>query len=200
MDLLGKLNPLLKEWSMNEESIIKELKKGNSKVLRHVYAHLNAVTSYVTKNSGAIEDGHDVFQEAVLAFYRNAVKPEFQLTSSIGTYLYAISRRIWLNKLRQKKVKIIDSEMDQDFTLVETFEFELPQFSSPDLGQKIRKILDEVGGTCREILQLFYFRRLSLEEIKEQLAYRSSQVVRQQKYRCIKKIKDKVSKTPSLIQ
>ncbi|MEO9801745.1 MAG: sigma-70 family RNA polymerase sigma factor [Reichenbachiella sp.] len=185
---------------MTEANIIKELKNGNTSVLKHVYVHLNTVTSFVTKNSGSREDGHDIFQETVIVFHRNAIKEEFLLTSSIGTYLFAIGRRMWLNQLRRKKIKIADSEIDQDLTAVETFEFELPQFSSPDLGQKIHKILDEVGDTCKEILQLFYFKKLNLEAIKERLAYRSSQVVRQQKYRCLKKIRDKVSKMPTLIQ
>lgn len=184
---------------MTEEHIIRELRQGNSKVLKQVYVHLNTITSYVMKNSGTAEDGHDVFQETVIVFYRNVVKPEFKLTSAIGTYLYAIGRRVWLNKLRANKMKLVDETKVEERALIEAFEFELPEYASPDLGQKLNHLLDQLGETCKEILQLFYFKKLNLEAIKDKLAYGSSQVVRQQKYRCIKKVRDQIAKEPNLI-
>lgn len=185
---------------MTEEQLLIELRSGNSHVLREVYVHLNSVTSYVTKNSGTVEDGHDVFQEAVIVFYRNALKEDFKLTSTIGTYLYAVGKRVWLNKLRKKsKMRLVSSTENDDTSAVEAFEYELPEFASPDLGKRINDLLADLGEKCTEILQMFYFKKMNLDAIKEKLSYNSSQVVRQQKYRCLKKIREKVSGTPNLI-
>lgn len=187
-----------KVMAMNEENIIRELKSGNSSILKHVYIHLDSITSFVSNNSGTLEDGHDIFQETLIVFHRNVIKKDFHLSVSIKTYLYAISKRMWMNRLRKNKLDFtsIDSERDQG--RIESFEFELPEEASPDLSQQIDLLLDELGGTCKDILQLFYYKKLGLEEIKNQLAYSSSQVVKQQKYRCIKRMREKLMTTTNL--
>ncbi|MGL1885514.1 MAG: sigma-70 family RNA polymerase sigma factor [Reichenbachiella sp.] len=180
---------------MTEENIIKELKRGNSSVLKYVYVHLNAVHSFVIKNSGGMEDGNDIFQEAVIVFYKNSIKTDFILSSSIKTYLIAIARRLWLKKLRDEKQQYVSIADGVDLTLVDHFEFELPQPHKMNQSEEIQQALNQIGDTCQNILKLFYFNKLSLERIREKLDYSSVQVVRQQKYRCLKKIKGVIKST-----
>jgi len=177
---------------MIEADIIKELKSGNSRVLKHVYQHLDLIVSYVKKNSGTTDDAHDLFQDAVIVFHRNVVKEEFELTSSISTYLFGICRRMWYNKLKAKNKMAIDTFEMEDNEQIESFEYELPLSQDVELIDRIDKALEDLGEPCKSLLQMFYFKKLSQEQIKEELDYNSSQVVRQQKYRCLKRIREKL--------
>lgn len=178
--------------SMNDEDLIRELKKGDTRVLRYVYVHLEMIISFVNKNSGTTEDAHDLFQEAVIVFHRNAIKEEFKLTAAISTYLYSICRRMWFNNLKKKKKESNGLSSFEGYDSIEFFEFELPQSADMELTDRIDKALNELGEPCKSLLQLYYYKRLSQEQIKEELDYNSSQVVRQQKYRCLKRIREKL--------
>jgi RNA polymerase sigma factor (sigma-70 family) len=54
---------------------------------------------------------------------------------------------------------------------------------------KMQLALEELGGKCREILYLFYYRGFSLEEIVEKLGYSNKDVAKSQKSRCLKSLK-----------
>lgn len=173
---------------MTDQEIVEHLKDGNSTVLKHVYVHLELIETFVIKNSGSIHDARDLFQDAVMVFYKNVVKHDFVLSSAISTYLYGIARRMWLNQLRDKK-KIVDHLDHGEVSSVSAFDFKLEN-EPGELADRIEGIVNDMGETCRAILHMFYFQKLSQDQIRDKLSYNSSQVVRQQKYRCLKKIKE----------
>ncbi|MEP3387388.1 MAG: sigma-70 family RNA polymerase sigma factor [Reichenbachiella sp.] len=178
---------------MSDNQIIEELKIGNHEILRHVYEHLTSVESFVLNNSGTIHDAHDIFQEALIIFHRNVLRDEFQLTSTIRTYINAISRKMWLKKIRDKKMLMVNLDQLESHYSIEAFEFELAEVQSPELHEILIALLNNMGETCKEILQLFYFKKMGLESIKKKLGYATSQVVRQQKYRCLQKMRKSIS-------
>ena len=53
-----------------------ELKKGNNRVLAELYKVFPMIKKYVLKNGGDQEDAKDLFQNAVLIFYRNLQKQD----------------------------------------------------------------------------------------------------------------------------
>jgi RNA polymerase sigma factor (sigma-70 family) len=61
------------------------------------------------------------------------------------------------------------------------------------LEQKLlNTFFKKLGKKCREMLILFYSRGLSVEEIAEYANYTNSSVVRSQKSRCIKKLREMI--------
>ena len=56
--------------------------------------------AYILKNNGSRDDARDVFQEVMLILLEKLDDPDFEMTSSLSTYLYAVSRNLWLNKLK----------------------------------------------------------------------------------------------------
>lgn len=176
---------------MTDSEIVEELKKGNTTVLKFCYQHLSMIESFVVKNSGTVQDSHDIFQDALIIFYKNAIKPDFELSSKISTFLFGICRRLWLQQLRKKSKLLIESdEQTDELAVVEHFDFELAEVKSSQL--KIVDVVSQMAEPCKSILNWFYFKKLSLREIAERLDYNSEQVARQQKYRCLKSIKGRV--------
>ena len=72
--------------------------------LKELYRRLfPIIKSYIQKNNGTEEDAADIFQDAIVVFYEKVRLNQFQLTSTIRTYIYSVCRHLWLNKLRAHK-------------------------------------------------------------------------------------------------
>jgi DNA-directed RNA polymerase specialized sigma24 family protein len=68
---------------------------------------------------------------------------------------------------------------------VQLFEIE----TSDDRLAQLNEALDQLGPICQQMLKLFYYNELNLEEIQHQMAYESKDTVKSQKSRCLKQLK-----------
>lgn len=144
------------------------------------------IKDYVTRNGGVEEDAKDVFQDAMIVLCRNINKPEFCLTSKVSTYLFAISRNIWLKKLRDSKIKTVDF----DPVLHNVVEFQsIEEQSFTSIQKQLGKLLLKSGELCYKVLRLFYYENMSMSHISESMGYSSEQVAKNQKLRCLKKVR-----------
>jgi len=57
-------------------------------------------------------------------------------------------------------------------------------------------LLQELGESCKKILELFYYENLSMKEIVSQMHYENEQVVRNKKYKCLQQLTDKMKQNP----
>ncbi len=170
---------------MNDKEIVRELKSGNTSVLKYCYKKtLSQVESMVLKNGGTLDDAKDLFHDSLLVLTNNCKRPEFELTSSIGTYLYSVCRYSFLNQKNKKR------RSEEAVRSIYESTYELAHKTSNELIDSLIKSLDQVGEKCKNILLDYYFGKLSYDEIALGLSYASGQVVRQQKYRCIQKLKE----------
>ncbi len=172
--------------SLTDEARIIGLRSGDQTILEEIYeSNYKSIERMVLKNSGNEDEAKDIFQDTMIIFYKNVTKPEFELKAKISTYLYAISRRLWLKRLREKS-HLTFSEADGQ---IDAFDFELVSKNPNDTMMKVVELLKEGGKNCLEILKRIYFHKQSFEYIADELGYASGQVVREQKYRCIKRVR-----------
>jgi len=171
-----------------DELILNEIRKKNEVALRELYkTHYPMVYNLICTNSGTEQEAKDVYQEAVLAFYERAQQPDFVLTCKIKTYLYAVSRRLWLKRLWEKKrfdVNIMESD---GFPGIEE---EMTDFEEREKTFEImNKSLDALGEPCRSILEDFYLRDMNMEGIREKFGYTNADNAKNQKYKCLQRLK-----------
>ena len=84
-----------------EQSFIEQLKSEQSKAYEVLYQDsFKSVSRFVCNNNGCVDDAHDVFQEAMLVLVHKIRNDKFKLSASIGTYVMAVCKYVWLNKLR----------------------------------------------------------------------------------------------------
>src|SRR5258708_31043925 len=96
-----------------DELQVEELRKKNTTALKQLYkTHYPMVLNLVLANNGSEQEAKDVFQEAIIHFYERLQQVEFVLTCKIKTYLYAVSRRLWLKRLAEQKRKVRIEEED----------------------------------------------------------------------------------------
>src|SRR5882757_3539686 len=100
-----------------EEALISELRKKNEAALKQLYRdNYTMILKLVVNNNGTEQEAKDVYQEAIIHFYERLSQTEFELTCKIKTYLYAVCRKLWLQKLtiRNKFVRIDEMERVPD--------------------------------------------------------------------------------------
>src|SRR5690606_5648277 len=125
------------------------------------------------------EDAVDIYQDSMIVLYENILSGKLTtLTSSVKTYLFAIGKYKIYNTLKVK-VSLVDFE-DYEFLLAEDNEEFLLREKNIE---QLQKAYQQLGGKCKKVIKLFYYENLTLEEIKDRLAYTSKDVVKTQKSR-----------------
>jgi RNA polymerase sigma factor (sigma-70 family) len=167
---------------MSDSEIIEQLKNDRySSAINGLYVILPSIKQYILKNSGTSEDANDVFQDALVVLYQKVHTPNFMLSVSIKTYLQAVVQNIWLQELRrQNKIPIAKQETDiADINIEEEQGFGNAESAFKQLGEK-----------CKQLLMLFYFKKMNFKDIATSLSFSDENVAKNQKYRCLQKAKE----------
>jgi RNA polymerase sigma factor (sigma-70 family) len=69
-----------------------------------------------------------------------------------------------------------------------------------ELKKQLNQLLDNLGNSCRKILEMFYYENLSMKEIVSHLHYENEQVVRNKKYKCLQQLTDKMKQNAVVVQ
>ncbi|MEQ9406016.1 MAG: sigma-70 family RNA polymerase sigma factor [Cyclobacteriaceae bacterium] len=168
---------------MEDQRIIEELREGNTSFLKYCYKPaFKYVQSMIKKNGGTPDDAKDIFHDSLIVLNNNCKRPEFRLTSALSTYLYAVSRHIWFNQRKKRVLTVDDSHLKE--SVIEPF-----HHTDDCLLNVLMDAINKMGGKGKEILLDYYYGKFSYDEIADSLGYSSGHVVRQQKYRCIQKLR-----------
>lgn len=183
----------MSEINLND-AIVARLRNGEQSVIRQLYKiAYPACASYIKNNNGTSNDAEDFFQEALVALYKNVNKAGFELKSHIKTYLYAITKNLWLTELRKRSksgLKLVMDDKDTDYVL--TQEDTLTEKQEVEKKHElISEMLLQVKGGCKEVLIDFYYKKLSLREIAEKYNF-TEQYAKKRRYKCMQAFKKQV--------
>ncbi|NBP68832.1 MAG: sigma-70 family RNA polymerase sigma factor [Cytophagia bacterium] len=170
-----------------DEPLVSELRKKSNVALQQLYkAHYPMVLNLVLSNNGTEQEAKDIYQEAIIHFYGRLQQTEFVLTCKIRTYLYAVSRKLWLRRLvaRKKELRI---ETGETFVSIDE---EIAEFDSKEKEFKAMEAsLGQLGEPCKTILEDFYLRNQTMEEITNKFGYTNTDNAKNQKYKCLQRLK-----------
>jgi RNA polymerase sigma factor (sigma-70 family) len=185
-----------------DQSLIQSLRSDANpdEAIRYLYrTQFRLTVAYIKKNSGTEEDAEDIFQELVLLFIEILKKDKFRSESSVSTFLYALTRNIWLNELnRRGKSKRRDEIFEKG---KDTSDLDVSHLiADRETKLQLMKVVDKLGETCKKILLAFYFENLAIKEILQTLNYENEQVVRNKKYKCLKQLEQMMAIEPDLVK
>ena len=183
-----------------DSEILSHIRSGHrvDEVIKALYRDaFSSLSWYVMNNTGSRQDAEDVFQEVLLAFIEAVQKDKFRGDSTIRTFLFSLNRFMWLNELKKRGRSALREEKfekDQDKMQVDTGHL----IDKREGKAEVIKLVGELGESCRKILLLFYYENLSMREILGATEYENEQVLRNKKYKCLKRLEQMVNANPAL--
>lgn len=175
-----------------ERQLLQGILDNNLQILDRIYAeYLPGVAAMVKGNRGSAEDARDVFQEAVVVVFKKASEPGFALVSTLGGYLYSVSRFIWMRQLKKKYRQEVTLETDMGHIDNRNLEALLVENEKTLLFQQK---LSQLGADCRTVLQLF-FAGNALKDIGLKMGYTEDYVKKKNKT-CKEKLAELVKNDP----
>ena len=169
---------------MSNQKILEFFKNGQrEKAFKQLYHLYPKIERLVLSKGGQKHDAKDVFQESLIVLYHNLQKADFKLTSSIYTYLYAVSRFVWSDtqKLNSKIPKNDLNENLEDLT---------KSVQEEKKYQFAERAFSELGERCQQLLLMFYHKKMSFKDIAKVMQFKSEKIAKNQKYKCLTKAKD----------
>jgi RNA polymerase sigma factor (sigma-70 family) len=178
--------------------VVEAIKAGDPEGIKYLYKqYYSMIAEFILKNNGLKEDAEDIFQETLISMISNIRKSDFNLTSKLSSYMYSISRNMWLYRLRKIKsgpfiIKDSQEGIADDSQIPELELFE-------DKHRLIAKLFDKISVECQKILSGFYFENKALKDIGVQMNYTEGSI-RVKKSRCMDSLKKLVENDPDYIQ
>ncbi|HTF80784.1 MAG TPA: sigma-70 family RNA polymerase sigma factor [Cytophagales bacterium] len=179
-------------------SLIKQGK--DSEVITSLYKIVfPKVKKYIGRHNGVQDDAYDVFQDAILYFYKQVVQDQFNVKYSVYGYLFKLSIHRWLNILKKsKRMDLTDDIESEDFLFFEAFDFKEVSFIRED-ENLLEKLFSNIGSKCIEILTYTIYNNLMLEDIALRMGIASEGAVKMQLKRCRKKLIEEVERNPAIL-
>jgi len=167
------------------------------------------IEAFVMKSNGNRFDAKDVFQDGIMALYQNIKLNKFRGDSGLFTYLYAICRNVWFQKLQQPMMKITDSLEGSDVIAddeqkgpIDSDEqkkgihneslFENVVYEEID-NRAVASVMAELKDDCKRMLIGFYYESKSMEELSRIFELGSVQAAKNKKMRCLSYLMKRIS-------
>ncbi len=176
-----------------DDNIIAALKKGDRSLLNKIYSeYRDKFAGWAAKQFNANEDmAIEIYQDSVVAMYENIHSGKLAAYSgSIQSYLFAIGRNKFLENVRYKKKNSSQKEEVMNMHVVqEDDEYDTEEDEKIDL---VSKAIKAMGPPCKTLLQYFYYEKKSMDEIADIMEYKNRATAKNQKYKCLQRLKKSV--------
>ena len=169
------------------------LKKENNEALSHLYEkYYGGVARFVIDNSGTRDDAKDIFQDGLIVLCEKVKDTDFVWSSKLHTFLFAVCKNLWFKRLRKASNREVSTENIHELPVLDI------TFDDPYEDEKLQLtgMLEKLGGSCREVLILFYFRRFSMKEIAATMNLADEKVAKNKKARCMAKLRQLFMRSP----
>jgi RNA polymerase sigma factor (sigma-70 family) len=179
------------QFVATDEELVTGLAEGSDRVLNQLYRqYYPMVAQLIITNSGTDDDAQDIYQEALIVLYEKVVGGNFELNCQLKTYLYAVARRLWLKQLAKRgRAPMVRADFLTEEPL-ETVADDLADHQRRDKQfEQMASALTQLGEPCRTLLEDFYIRHLSMNDITEKFGYTNSDNAKTQKYKCLTRLK-----------
>ena len=172
----------------NEKTLLQGLARNDKKAVETIYReNYSTVQSLIINNNGTTDDAKDIFQEAMIVLYEKARSGTFELSCQIKTYVYSVSRRLWLKKLQQASRYSGDIGNSEAMVPVED---DIEEHSRSDAEfEMMGKAILSLGEPCKSLLEAFYLQKKNMQEIAVSFGYTNAENAKTQKYKCLMRLK-----------
>ncbi|HMG67013.1 MAG TPA: sigma-70 family RNA polymerase sigma factor [Chitinophagaceae bacterium] len=173
---------------IDEKALLLGMARNDRKAIETIYKeNYNMVQSLIINNSGSSDDAKDIFQEAMIVLYEKVRSGTFELNCLIKTYVYSVSRRLWLKRLHQMNHYAPALEDLQETVQVEDEIAENERINGEFLVME--KAINSLGEPCKSLLEAYYLERKNMQDIALSFGYTNADNAKNQKYKCLVRLK-----------
>ena len=125
------------------------------------------------------EMASDIYHDSFLLMMDNIRTGKYQKQdASLLTYLLGIGKNLVLKKLKKKNERPLVAGWISEL---------LPDTDWKSALEEAGRLIGEGETVCNQILQLFYWEKLSMSDIAERLGYQSAEVAKSKKNSCMRR-------------
>jgi RNA polymerase sigma factor (sigma-70 family) len=172
----------------NEKALLEGLALSDKKAVETIYGeNYNMIQSLVINNNGSADDAKDIFQEAMIVLFEKARSGTFELNCQIKTYIYSVSRRLWLKRLQQLNRYSPTGESIEQTVPVEE---EIDEHEKRNTEfEMMEKAISSLGEPCKSLLEAYYLQKQNMQVIAASFGYTNADNAKNQKYKCLMRLK-----------
>ncbi len=173
----------------SDQDVVQGLLKNDSKAFDKLYhMSFSQIRQWITQNNGSEQDAEDIFQDAVLAVWKNIKEGKYQKKENVklSTYVFQICKFRWFEQLKSARVRY-STKLNPEFDVVDANDQEELDSQSERVNY-LHRLFHQLGEKCQQILKCYYYQKMSLAEIAAQMDY-TPQSAKNEKYRCMQRLK-----------
>jgi RNA polymerase sigma factor (sigma-70 family) len=172
----------------NESGLLNGLANNDKRAVETIYKeNYNMIQSLIINNNGSAEDAKDIFQEAMIVLYEKVRSGSFELNCQIKTYLYSVSKRLWLKRLQQSaRYDLAGDDLEPTIPVDD----EIVDHEKRDAEfEMMDKAISSLGEPCKSLLEAYYLQKQSMQVIAANFGYTNADNAKNQKYKCLIRLK-----------
>jgi len=186
-----KINAVRK---VKDRELIEGLLRRDRKILMLFYQEFfPVIEKHVLLNSGNKDDAKDLFQEVLVALYRNFGQKNARLTTDLKSYIFVIGQKMWYKELRFRKRYHARLE---DFQKLDPWkESEMDKYLEQKRFSLYQKHIVKLPEDCRKLFK-FISEKITIEDLKKKMDFSSGEYTKRRKYMCIQKLIKLIKEDP----
>ncbi len=173
---------------INESELLDGLARNDRKAVETLYKqNYSMIQAFILNNNGTADDARDIFQEAIIVLFEKVKGGSLELNCQIKTYVYSVCRRLWLKRLQQlqrfgtpveslEEVVPIEEELEEHDRKNEAFAV-------------MEKAMTHLGEPCKSLLEAYYIQKKQMLDIAADFGYTNADNAKNQKYKCLMRLK-----------
>lgn len=177
--------------TLTDRELIDLIAESNDKIDFLYQKHKRYCINFMRKMISDDDAIQDIYHDAIITLYEKILSGNFQLTSSIQTYLNSICRNQILTRFKKIKIHVTHNEEYDESVKdwLQDDDEEVKESKMNAITSALEK-LKNTSGNCYEILKRFYYENQSMDKIAKDLDYTNAANVKNQKARCQKKLNE----------
>jgi RNA polymerase sigma factor (sigma-70 family) len=144
------------------------------------------VRRHVCRRGGSVQDAQDVFHDALVLLYEQAVGGTLVLTAAPSTYLVGISRNLWHHEQR-RRARLPHEDLPD---YLDQLPADATEPAESDLA--LLDYVEQLSEKCKRMLLAFYYFQQPLGQITTTLGYGSVRSATVQKFKCLERLRQSV--------
>ena len=171
--------------NLKEQELIKGLAVNDKSAIETIYTdNYGMIQSLVLNNNGTEDDAKDIFQEALIVLYEKAKSGGFELNCQVKTYLYSVSKRLWLKRLQKNSRYELQNNGLEETTVYVEEDIGAHEKRNSEFGM-MEHAMANIGEPCKSLLEAYYIHKQNMQEIAKAFGYTNSDNAKNQKYKCL---------------